>query len=174
MSETTERRKLQEAMGFLAALASGTEEALGERANRVSFAAGKRLGQEFSQNAAQTTNLHAALAELRNVLAQANCLWQFETFEPSRPELLKADLAPNEEAVLLVFRECMIRQSLYLFGHEQKGSLCNLMFGFFSGALEYITGGTAKLQIVHAGENACLKRLIVRRHQASSAVQGAS
>jgi predicted hydrocarbon binding protein len=168
MQQSSERRLLQETMGFLGALASGTEEALGARANRVSFAAGKRLGQRFSENANRTENLPDALDELRRVLALAHCLWHFEAFAPSRPELFDADNHEDSETILLVFRDCMIRQSLFLFGHEQKGSLCNLMFGFFSGALEHITGGTVTLEIVHAGENACLKRLLLRRNKTTS------
>jgi predicted hydrocarbon binding protein len=164
MHQPSERRLLQETMGFLGALASGTEEALGARANRVSFAAGKRLGQRFSVDAKKTTDLNEALDELRRVLSDAHCLWNFESFEPSRLDLFETKTGEDGETIYLVFRECMIRQSLFLFGHEQKGSLCNLMFGFFSGALEHITGNTASLEIVHAGENACLKRLHVRRN----------
>ena len=58
-----------------------------------------------------------------------------------------------------MFRDCMIRQALYCYGHDQKGSLCYMMYGFFSGALDNIMGVRSKLEIVHAGENACLKRL---------------
>jgi predicted hydrocarbon binding protein len=63
--------------------------------------------------------------------------------------------------MLLVFRDCMIRQSLLRFGHPQQGSLCNMMYGFFAGALETIMGKKATLEIRHAGENACLKMLTV-------------
>ena len=63
---------------------------------------------------------------------------------------------------MLAFRDCMIRQSLFVYGHAQKGSLCNMMFGFFAGALENITGRKSDLEIVHAGENACYKRLTLR------------
>jgi hypothetical protein len=36
-----------------------------------------------------------------------------------------------------------------------------MMYGFFSGAIEKIMGKKATLDIIHAGENACLKRLTV-------------
>jgi len=52
---------------------------------------------------------------------------------------------------MLVFRDCMIRQSLFMFGHAQQGSLCNMMFGFFSGALENIMGRSCQLTIVSCG-----------------------
>jgi len=41
----------------------------------------------------------------------------------------------------------MIRQALFCFGHAQRGSLCTTMYGFFSGALETITGSKAELEI---------------------------
>ncbi len=174
MRDPNEREVLQQAMGFLGALASGTEEALGARASRVSFAAGKRLGQRFSLNAKKTSDIGEALDELRRVLTEAHCLWHFEQFRFSRQDLFENASSEDSESVMLVFRDCMIRQSLFLFGHDQKGSLCNLMFGFFSGALEHITGGTATLEIVHAGQNACLKRLTLRRTSASNTGHGAS
>jgi predicted hydrocarbon binding protein len=151
---------LRQAMGLLAALASGAEEGLGESSRHVSYAAGKRLGMRFSASARNTQELTEALSELRRVLSEAHCLWNFEVFRPKKYEVQSTG---EGEQVLLVFRDCMIRQSLALFGHEQKGSLCNLMFGFFAGALEQIMGSQAVLEIVHAGENACLKRLIVKR-----------
>jgi predicted hydrocarbon binding protein len=57
----------------------------------------------------------------------------------------------------------MIRQALFLYGHHQKGSLCNMMFGFFAGAVETIMGRKSSLEVLHAGENACLKRLLIHR-----------
>lgn len=156
------RHTLQDAMGFLGALASGIEEAVGEPAKTVSYAAGKRLGQRFSEGAKRCADLEVALAEVRRVLAENQCHWSFETFQPSTAKTLVTTTDEGDE-VMLVFRDCMIRQSLFLFGHEQKGSLCNLMYGFFAGALEHIMGRRSTLEIVHAGENACLKRLRVHR-----------
>jgi len=36
------------------------------------------------------------------------------------------------------------------------------MNGFFAAALQNIMGCEARLEILHAGENACLKKLIIR------------
>jgi hypothetical protein len=156
------RASLQEAMNFLGALASGIEQAIGESANNISFLAGKRLGMQFSQNAPMTGDVEQALNTVRDVLQKNNCLWRFEPFKPhDRPVLVQADGAAEE--ILLVFRDCMIRQSLFKFGHHQKGSLCNMMYGFFSGALLNIMGYESTLEILHAGENGCYKKLVVKR-----------
>jgi hypothetical protein len=157
------RVSLQEAMNFLGALASGIEQAIGESANSISYLAGKRLGMEFSSNAPATGDIEQALETIRAVLQKNNCLWSFETFKPhDRPELIQSNGKTDE--VLLAFRDCMIRQSLFKFGHHQKGSLCNMMNGFFAGALINIMGYESTLEILHVGENSCYKKLVVTRN----------
>ena len=63
----------------------------------------------------------------------------------------------------LVFDNCMVRCALFRYGHPQKLSLCLMNHGLFCGLLEKIHGGTANLDILHAGENACLKVLTVEK-----------
>ncbi len=155
------RAKLQQAMIFLGAIASGMEQAVGESANSISYLAGKNLGRKLSDGVAKTGDIEQALAATREVLLANNYLWMFETFKPhDRPELVQKVEGGSE--VMLVFRDCMIRQSLFRFGHAQKGSLCNMMFGFFAGALQNVMGRESTLEIVHSGENACYKRLIIK------------
>ncbi len=154
------RATLQQSMAFLGAIASGIEEAVGEPANSISYLAGKNLGHRFAEQATPKRDILEALAEVRRVLIQNQCLWHFEPFHlSSRPQLVSTTDEGDE--IMLVYRDCMIRQSLFMFGHEQKGSLCNMMFGFFSGAIESIMGRKCQLTIIHAGENACIKRLLV-------------
>jgi hypothetical protein len=156
------RASLQEAMNFLGALASGIEQAIGESANSITYLAGKRLGMQFSNNAPRTDDVEQALITVHDVLQENRCLWHFEPFQPhDRPSLVQT--TEDGDEILLVFRDCMIRQSLFKFGHHQKGSLCNMMFGFFSGALLNIMGHDSKLEILHAGENGCYKRLLIHR-----------
>ncbi len=89
-----------------------------------------------------------------------NCLWHVEPFKPkARGHFIER--SENGQEMMLVFRDCMIRQSLFRFGHHQKGSLCNMMNGFFAAALQTIMGLPSRLEILHAGENACLKKLKV-------------
>ena len=60
-----------------------------------------------------------------------------------------------------MFRNCMVRCALFRYGHEQKQSLCMMNHGFFCGYVQKFTGKRAELEILHAGENACLKELLV-------------
>lgn len=154
------RLALQETMVFLGAIANGMEEAIGESANSISYLAGKNLGKNLSNTIEKTDNLEHALEATRNVLTRNGFLWLFETFRMhDQPELISNTDAGRE--ISLVFRDCMIRQSLFRFGHCQKGSLCTMMNGFFAGALENIMGVDSSLEIIHAGENACMKKLTI-------------
>lgn len=147
---------------FLGAIASGTEQAIGASANSISYLAGVNLGRKLSEGVPRSADLEQALGYTRELLERNDYLWLFETFRTHDREALLREGEEGTE-VMLVFRDCMIRQALFCFGHSQKGSLCNLMYGFFAGALQNIMGRRSELEIVHAGENACYKRLLVRR-----------
>lgn len=153
-------------MVFLGAIASGMEQAVGESANGISYLAGKNLGRRLAEGVEKTDDIEEALAATRAVLLRSNCLWLFESFQPHDRASLVLQTEHGSE-VMLVFRDCMIRQALFRFGHAQKGSLCNLMFGFFAGALQHIMGRESTLEIVHSGENACYKRLTVKSRVAA-------
>lgn len=163
METNRQRLALQDAMVFLGAVASGTEQLIGESAKSISYLAGVNLGKKLSAGVQQTTDIERALERTRAVLEQNDYLWHFEPFQPHDRESMVQQTEEGTE-VMLVFRDCMIRQSLFRFGHIQKGSLCNMMYGFFAGALQNIMGLDSSLEIVHAGENACLKKLVVRRN----------
>ncbi len=156
------RRTLQETMNFLAALSAGIEPILGRGANSMTMSAGRNLGRKFSADARRCDNLLEAIDEVRNILVANSCLWGFEPFKPVGQADFVTQNDQGESQVLLVFRDCMIRQALFRFGHPQEGSLCNMMYGFFAGALETIMGKKTTLEIRHAGENACLKVLTVQ------------
>lgn len=162
METSSQRLALQDAMVFLGAIAAGTEQAIGESANSISYLAGVNLGKRLSEGVAHTSDIQQALDSTRDVLKKNDYLWLFEPFKPHDQETVVQENVEGTQ-VMLVFRDCMIRQSLFRFGHSQKGSLCNMMFGFFAGALQNIMGRESSLEIVHAGENACYKRLTVRR-----------
>ena len=160
MSDLEQQRDvLQETMNFMAALTFGVEQTAGRGANGMAYVAGKKLGQKFSEGVEQTEDVEKALDLTRDVLKKNDCLWGFETYKPKgQTELIRKGEDGTEE-IDLVFRDCMIRQSLFRYGHEQKQSLCNMMYGFFAGVFEVVVGKKASLEITHAGENACLKTL---------------
>jgi predicted hydrocarbon binding protein len=159
---SVERAKLQEAMTFLGALADGLERAIGDSSTGISYVAGKRLGLQLSSGISKTNDVIEALNRVREVLTSNNCLWNYEPFQKHDRPAVVQQTAKGEE-VEIVFRDCMIRQSLFRYGHSQKGSLCNMMSGFFDGALQNIMGSESELTILHAGENACFKKLVIKK-----------
>ncbi len=153
------RQTLSETMNFLSAIGAGVEKLVGPASKGMAFMAGKKLARNFSENTAKTDDIFTALDEVHSILENNNCLWSFETFKPKMQQDMITTTDDGTRELLLVFKDCMIRQSLFRFGHEQKGTLCYMMYGFFAGALENIMGCRSELQILHAGENACLKKL---------------
>jgi predicted hydrocarbon binding protein len=156
-----QRAVLQQAMNFAPAISCGIEELLGRSANSMTFVAGRKLGKRLTENAKKTVDVIEALDETKRVLADNQCFWNFEPFKPSSESEMIKKREDGAQEIQLVFRDCMIRQCLFRFGHPQQGSLCSMMYGFFSGALENIMGKKAVLEIKHTGENACLKKLTV-------------
>jgi predicted hydrocarbon binding protein len=156
-----QRLSLQQAMNFAPALSCGIEELMGRSANSMTFVAGRKLGKQLTADAKHTDDIIEALDETRRMLEKNQCYWHFEPFKPVAAPVLVSEHEDGSKTVMLVFRDCMIRQCLFRFGHAQKGSLCFMMYGFFSGALEAIMGKKATLDIIHTGENACLKQLTV-------------
>jgi predicted hydrocarbon binding protein len=156
-----QRAALQQAMSLAPALSCGIEGLLGRSANSMTYVAGRKLGQQLAEGARKTEDILKALDETKRILEAKRCYWRFEPFKSSNSAEMVVKKEDGSSELMLVFRDCMIRQCLFRFGHEQKGSLCFMMYGFFSGALESIMEKRAVLDILHTGENACLKRLTV-------------
>ncbi len=158
------RKELQDTMSFLGAISSGIEEFLGGPgpAKSVAHLAGKRLGKKCSENEQKTEDILEAVEISRNILRKNHFLWQIEPWKKKKYSDYVFTNDDGNKVVKLVFRDCMIRQALYRYGHYQQSSLCHMMFGFFSGLTESVLGLRSELKIIHAGQNACLKELILR------------
>jgi predicted hydrocarbon binding protein len=154
----TERRdKMQEFMRFLGALAAGCDKIL---VKRSAMPTARKVGKEavLKLNPKKTQDVEEALEILDDVLKQIGIWWGFYLWKPQgETEYFKKE--GNKIRAKIVFTDCMIRNILYTFAHEQKGALCYMNHGFFEGALEAITGMSVRLEIIHAGENACIKEL---------------
>jgi predicted hydrocarbon binding protein len=160
MNEALQRT--QGLMVFLASASHGLEELLGRGAPSITFRAGRAKGREVEVRRQEPDNLMGALEAVAEEMERIGMRWPFEVYKK------QADADPfahdgGETQVKLVFRNCLIRSSLFRYGHEQKLSLCMMNHGVFCGLLEQIHGGRANLEIIHAGENACLKLLTVKK-----------
>jgi predicted hydrocarbon binding protein len=159
MSVAESKDELQGLLVVMASLAHGLEQVLGRGAETVTFRAGKTVGLK-SGAGGQEGDLLAALAKVGEALKASGIEWPFEVWKPASEAnfIYEKD---GKQAVKLVFRNCMVRCALFRYGHEQKQSLCMMNHGFFCGYVQKFTGKRAELEILHAGENACLKELLL-------------
>jgi predicted hydrocarbon binding protein len=159
MSVTESRDELQGLLVVMASLSHGLEQVLGRGAETVTFRAGRTVG--LKSGAAQPeADLLAALDKVAQALKAGGIEWPFEVWKPAAQASAVYE-KDGRQAVKLVFRNCMVRCALFRYGHEQKQSLCMMNHGFFCGYVQKFTGKRAELEILHAGENACLKELLV-------------
>jgi hypothetical protein len=151
--------KLHKVSYFVGALAHGAEQNLGRGSMSFGFLAGKKFGVEAVEGVDKTADPLKALEILREALAQQGIVWDFEPFPGERASFMEEN--GGEKKMRLVFRTCMVRNALFRYAHEQKQLLCYMSHGVFAGAMEKVMPNTrCKLEILHAGPNACLKEMI--------------
>ena len=162
MAKQTELERVQGLMVFLSASANGLEEILGRGAGSVTFRAGRMAGLSHEVKAREEGDLLKALDLVWQEMCSIGMRWAFEPYQRSGEQNLITE-EDGQQKLRLVFRNCMVRSSLFRYGHPQQLSLCLMNHGLFCGLLEKVYGGRANLEIQHAGENACLKVLTVTR-----------
>lgn len=160
MESSTIKDELHGLLVVMASLSHGLEQTLGRGADTVTFRAGRTVGLK-SKIADQEADLLGALAKVDQALKASGIEWPFEAWKPAAEKDFVYD-KDGKKAVKLVFRNCMVRCALFRYGHEQKQSLCMMNHGLFCGYVQKITGRRAELDIIHAGENACLKELTLQ------------
>ena len=144
---------------FIGALAHGAEQNLGRGSMSFGFLAGKKFGTEAVAGVEKTEDPLKALQVLKDALARKGIVWEFDPFQGERAQLIEEE--GGVKRMRLAFRTCMVRNALFRYAHEQKQLLCYMAHGVFAGAMEKVMPNTkCKLEILHAGPNACLKEMI--------------
>lgn len=126
-------------MEILAILSNALELLSGDWARTVCFIAGKKLGEQTETKSSD--NLEEALKLVSP--------WKIDVFEE------------KDDGTLIVFRECPIRQTHYAVCTTQGGPLCQVTHGFISQILAKSLGKDVKIEVLHMGPNACLKKVVV-------------
>lgn len=152
------RQTTEGLMVFMASLSHGLEQVLGRGAAPVTFRAGRTVGLKADLATRPDLPLEDAVALVRRELGTRGINWELELWKPTSATSHFYE-KEGKKAAKLVFRNCMVRCSLFRYSHEQKLSLCMMNHGLFCGFLQKITGQRADLEILHAGESACLKEL---------------
>lgn len=160
MEVSEKQGELQGLLVFMASLSHAMEKVLGRGASPITFRAGRNIGLK-SDVETKSTDVTEALNLVGKELLKRGINWEFELWKPASSSSYFYTV-DEKEAAKLVFRNCMIRCSLFRYSHEQKTSLCMMNHGLFCGFLQKITGKRATLDIIHAGENACIKELTLQ------------
>lgn len=160
METATDLQRLQGMMVFLGATANGLEEVLGRGAGSVTYRAGRQTGLRQKIKRQETGDLLKALELVWDEMCLIGMRWAFEPYKREGEQQLIREKDGKLE-LQLVFRNCLVRSALLRYGHPQRLSLCLMNHGLFCGLLERVYGKRANLEIIHAGENACLKLLTV-------------
>lgn len=153
------REELQGLMVFAGSLAYGLEQTLGRGASSINFRAGRNFGIKADVSR-KTTDLVEALDILKDALAARGINWELKLWKPSTDANYVYEV-DGKPAIKLSFHNCMVRCALFRFSHEQKLSMCQMEMGLLCGLMEKITGRKATLKVLHAGENACFKELVL-------------
>jgi predicted hydrocarbon binding protein len=159
MGPSEAKDELQGLLVVMASLSHGLEQVLGRGAETVTFRAGKTVGLKGNVTS-QESDIMTALRRVGEALKASGIEWPFEAWKPAAASSFFYE-KDGKQAVKLVFRNCMVRCALFRYGHDQKQSLCMMNHGLFCGYVQKITGKRAELNILHAGENACLKELLL-------------
>jgi hypothetical protein len=154
-------KRLSNVSYFLGALAHGAEQNLGKGSHSFGFLAGKKFGAEATEGVEQTPDPVRAVTILQAALDKQGIWWEFEPFT-GEGDLIREN-GDGSRSMRLVFSTCIVRSALFRYGFEQKRMLCFMSHGVFAGAMEKVMPGcSVKLEILHAGPNACLKEMIWR------------
>ena len=154
-------------MVFLASAANGLEEMLGRGAGSVTFRAGRLTGLQTPVQRKESSDLLRALDLVWEEMCRIGMRWAFKPYKSSGDSSLIIE-EDGELKIKLVFGNCLVRSSLFRYAHPQRLSLCLMNHGLFCGLVEQISGRQANLDIIHAGENACLKLLTISSKEAGS------
>jgi len=162
MAQTEQLQHVQGLMVFLAAVAGGLEDVLGRGAGAITYRAGRTAGLKTAVKSREAADILKALDLVWEEMCHLGMRWHFQPHQPVGQDGLVTH-EDGKTKLQLVFDNCMVRCALFRYGHPQKLSLCLMNHGLFCGLLEQIHGASANLDILHAGENACLKVLTVEK-----------
>lgn len=161
MAQTIEqmRDEMHGLMVVVGSISYGLEQVLGRGANAINYRAGRNLGVK-GEVKNKTDDILKGLELLNLELKDRGIDWGIKPFKYAAESDYVYEVQ-GQKAIKLVFHNCLVRCSLFRFAHEQKQSLCQMEMGVLCGIMQKILNKKVDLRVLHAGENACLKELLV-------------
>ncbi|MBN2013640.1 MAG: hydrocarbon binding protein (contains V4R domain) [Candidatus Altiarchaeota archaeon] len=152
-------KSMQALMDIVGATVSTLESVAGMGARAMSYMAGKNIGKRIGRMIGRKPDVETAIDALTDLMGDA---WKIEIWKPATEKELVKKTDKGFQCKLL-FRDCIVRQTLEREAIPQKGTMCYLTNGYVCGALEVMLGMRGKLDFLHSGNNACLKDLNLTR-----------
>ena len=116
---------------------------LGPGAKGILYGSGKSAGKKIGK----TREVAASLAEALNVVNEIH-------------NAIKLEPSENEK---IVCRDCPFREMLEAAALPLGGVICSLGHGYIAGMLQELTGKKMDLVMEHAGPNACLISVLLKK-----------
>jgi predicted hydrocarbon binding protein len=148
-------RSMQALMDIVGATVGTLESVAGMGARAMSYMAGKSLGKRIGNMLGRQPDVETAIDALTERMGDA---WKIEMWKPAAEKDMVKKTAKGLQCKLL-FKDCIVRQTLEREAIPQKGTMCYLTNGYVCGALEVMLGMKGKIDFLHSGNNACLKEL---------------
>ncbi|MBW2734350.1 MAG: hypothetical protein JRH20_18325 [Deltaproteobacteria bacterium] len=161
-------QRTQGLMVFLGSLANGLESVMGRGSESLCFRSGSVSGKDWDVSKYVSTDPLEAIEGTRQLMLDHQIDWPYDLYKKEgESDYVQTD-EDGQTEIRLVFRNCLVRCTLFRYGFPQEMSLCQTNHGLFSGLFARIHGTThTRLAIVHSGENACLLALQYRQKKGS-------
>ncbi|WP_457549311.1 hypothetical protein [Archaeoglobus sp.] len=134
---------VKDRMFLLSILTRSLELFSGEWAKTICYIAGRKISEIIDVGECET--LEDCLKKMSE-----KSPWKVDVFEKVK-----------DDEYLVVFKSCPIRQTHYTVCTKQGGVLCQVTHGYIETILSNHIKKKVRLILLHAGPNACLKRLVV-------------
>ncbi len=134
---------IKDRMILLSILTRSLELFSGDWAKTICYIAGRKMSEVIDVGKCNTVE---------------ECLDKLSKLSPWKVDVFEK-VSDNE--YLVVFKSCPIRQTHYTVCTKQGGALCQVTHGYIESILSSHLEKKVRLILMHAGPNACLKRLVV-------------
>ncbi|MEA2075398.1 MAG: hypothetical protein U9O85_06655 [Euryarchaeota archaeon] len=130
-----------------------TESMVGRSSRAFYYRLNKDYGAKIGKMAGKKKNVEEAIESLR----RCQDWWDIQLWSKSGESLI--DESEDDIKFKIVIRDCIIRQTLLRENLPQRSMMCYLTNGFIMGALETMLDMKGDIEVIHAGNNACLKEI---------------
>lgn len=129
------------------------ESATGKGARALCYTVSKGYGAKLGMMLGKKNGVEEAL----DALNENQDWWNINLWSKHDEPLIEESDGVKKFKILI--RDCTVRQTLLRVNLPQRSTMCHLTNGYIIGALEAMLDVKGNIEILHAGNNACLKEI---------------